>query len=313
MTAFLIVIMCLVILFLLTLYICFKLTFYVKNKDKIPPKYSLPPGEEYIPFKEIMLSFMKETEKIPYKECSITSFDGLTLYGKYYEYKKGAPIELMHHGYRGHSERDLCGGVQRCFSLKRNALIVDLRAHGKSGGNVISFGINESKDTLRWVDYIIENIDKDAEIILTGISMGAATVIMAGGNPLPTNVTHVVADCGYTSPKAIIQKVIKQMGLPVKMVYPLIKLSAKIFGGFDLEENSPKKALKNYKLPIIFFHGESDNYVPCEMSRENFEICPSKKVIFTAKNADHGLCYLVDKEGYIKTINEFDYKKKKTV
>lgn len=282
------------------------MTFYAKEKDKIPPKYTLPPGDEYIPFKEIMLSFMKETEKIPYTECAVTSFDGLTLYGKYYEYKKGAPIELMHHGYRGHSERDLCGGVQRCFSLGRNALIIDLRAHGKSGGNIITFGINESKDTLSWVDYIIENIDKDAEIILTGISMGAATVIMAGGYTLPKNVTHVVADCGYTSPKEIIQKVVKQMGLPVKIVYPLIKLSAKIFGGFDLEENSPKKALENYKLPIIFFHGESDNYVPCEMSRENFEICPSKKVIFIAQKADHGLCYLVDKQGYIKTINEFE-------
>ena len=251
---------------------------------------------------------MKETETIPFKECVTKSFDGLTLYGKYYEYEKGAPIELMHHGYRGYCDRDLCGGVQRCFTLKRNCLLIDLRTSGKSGGNVISFGINESRDTLAWVDYIIENIDKDAEIILTGISMGASTVLMAGGENLPKNVTHIVADSGYTSAKDIIKKVIKQIHLPPNLVYPIIKLSAKMYGGFNLEENSPIKAIENCKIPIIFFHGEDDGFVPCEMSKKHFEEYKNKKAILTVKGADHGLCYLVDKEGYLKTIREFEKK-----
>lgn len=304
----LIILLSLIVLFFATTFVCFYLTFYVRDKDKIPPKYSLPFGTAYEPFKEEMVSLMKQTENIPFKECVTKSFDGLTLYGKYYEYKKGAPIELMHHGYRGYCDRDLCGGVLRCFELKRNCLIIDLRASGKSDGKVISFGINESKDTLTWVDYIINNINKDAEIILTGISMGASTVLMAGGENLPKNVTHIVADCGYTSAKDIIKKVIKQIHLPPNLVYPIIKLSAKMYGGFNLEENSPIKAIKNCKIPIIFFHGENDGFVPYEMSLENYNAYKNKKAILTVKGADHGLSYLVDKQGYLKTIREFEKK-----
>lgn len=308
MKIFLIILFAIIALFFLITYICFYLTFYVSNKKKIPKeKYSLPPGEIYLPHKETMLNFMKETEKIPYKECHIKSFDGLTLYGNYYEYKKGAPIELMLHGYRGLKERDLCGGVQRCFSLKRNALIVDLRACGKSEGNVISFGINESRDCLKWIDYIINNIDKDAKIILTGISMGASTVLITAGQELAPNVIGVVADCGFTSAKDIIKKVIKDMHLPPSVVYPFIKLGALIYGRFNLEETSAIKSLKNCKIPIIFFHGDNDDFVPQYMSEQNFKELKSKKVLYIAKGAGHGLSYLVDKEGYLKTINNFKY------
>lgn len=307
MTAVIIILISLTLLFFIITYICFYMTFYVTKKQKTPKKYSLPPGKEYLPFKDTMINFMKETETLPFTPCEITSFDGLKLKGKYYEYKKGAEIELMLHGYRGSKERDLCGGVQRCFKLKRNTLIVDLRASGESEGRVISFGINEYRDCIDWVNYIINNIDKDAKIILTGISMGASTVLMAAGKPLPTNVIGVVADCGYTTAKDIIKKVVKQLKLPPNIVYPFIKISAKLYGGFNLEEYSALEGCKNAKLPIIFFHGEKDGFVPCEMSRQNYEACVSKKVLYTVKEADHGLCYLVDNDGYFKTINDFKY------
>ena len=81
----------------------------------------------------------------------------------------------MFHGYRGSSERDLCGGVQRCFKLGRSALLVDQRAHGRSDGHIISFGVNERKDCLAWVDFMVKHFGPDVKIILTGISMGAST------------------------------------------------------------------------------------------------------------------------------------------
>ncbi len=302
-----IVLLVLTALFFFITYICFYMAFYVRTKDKKPKeKYSIPDGKEYEPYRDVMINFMKETENIPYKECETVSFDGLKLCGKFYEYEEGAPIELMHHGYRGNAQRDLCGGVLRCFELKRSCLLVDQRGCGDSDGNVISFGINESKDTLKWVDYIIENIDPDAKIILTGISMGASTVIMAAAEKLPENVIGVVADSGFTSAKEIIKKVISDMKLPADLLYPFCKWGAKIYGGFSLEENSPAKALEKLKLPIIFFHGEADDYVPCEMSRKSFENCKAVKTIFTVKGAAHGLPYIVDKEGYMKTVREFE-------
>lgn len=122
---------------------------------------------------------------IPHEEFSITSFDGLTLREKYYEYAPGAPIELMLHGYRGESERDLCGGVQRCFALGRSALIVDQRACGNNEGHVITFGIKEHRDCLAWIDFMVKHFSPNTKIILTGISMGTSTVLMAAAKPLP--------------------------------------------------------------------------------------------------------------------------------
>jgi pimeloyl-ACP methyl ester carboxylesterase len=240
-----------------------------------------------------MTGWIKETRALPFQEFSVTSFDGLKLKAKYYECRPGAPIELMFHGYRGYAERDLCGGVQRCFALEHNAFIVDLRASGDSDGNVITFGINESKDCLAWLDLMIGHFGPDVKIILTGISMGASTVLNAAGSELPENVVGVLADCGFTSPAQIIKKVIGDMGLPKELSYPFVKLGAQLYGKFDLEEIASVDAIRNCKVPVIFFHGEDDAYVPCEMSRINYEACPTKKRLVTIPGAGHGLCYPV--------------------
>jgi len=135
--------------------------------------------------------------------------------------------------------------------------------------------------------------------------MGAATVLMAAGTELPPNVIGVLADCGYDSPKSIIKTVIRQMGLPAELAYPFVKLGARIYGHFNLEETSPVEAVKNCKLPVIFFHGEADDYVPCEMSRENFESCASKKRLVTIPGAGHGLSYPAAPEVYLQALREF--------
>ena len=130
-----------------TAYICFRIAFYVPERKPVDPNhYDIPEGDIYEPFREQMIQWIDEVRHMPQEEMAIQSFDGLTLRGKYFEYAPGAPIELMLHGYRGNSERDMGGGVQRCFALGRSALIVDQRACGASDGKVISFGVNESLD-----------------------------------------------------------------------------------------------------------------------------------------------------------------------
>ena len=135
--------------------------------------------------------------------------------------------------------------------------------------------------------------------------MGGATVLLAAGEDLPSNVVGVLADCGFTSAKAIIRKVAKQLHLPPGLVYPAVRLSALLFAGLDLEENSPIEAMGRVKVPVIFAHGEADNLVPCYMSRENYDACVSPKAIFTAPGAGHGLCYLATGENYIEALRRF--------
>lgn len=287
-------------------YICFRIAFYVPRKSNEPTEeYPIPEGKIYEPYRDKMVGWMKQTRALPSEEFTITSFDGLTLWGKYYEYAPGAVIEIMFHGYRGSAERDLCGGVQRCFKLGHSALIVDQRCSGKSQGNVITFGINESRDCLDWMNFAINHFGPDCRLMLTGISMGAATVMIAAGEELPKNVIGVLADCGFTSAKDIIKKVIRQLKLPSDLAYPFVKLGARLYGHFDPEQYSPIEALKQCKVPVIFFHGEADDYVPCHMSRENYAACTGRKKLVTVPGAGHGLSIIFDPDGYRAAMKEF--------
>ena len=298
----------LILLIVLLSYLLFHLVFYVPNRNPDNKDYLLPSGKIYQPYHETMMTWMKNFRTFPHKVMTIQSFDGLTLYGNYYEYQPDAPIEIMFHGYRGTAERDLSVGIQRCFSMKRNALIIEQRASGRSQGNVISFGINEHRDCLSWIDFVISHFRKDTKIILTGISMGASTELLAAGTKLPDNVIYVLADCGYTSAQDIIKKCIRQIYLPANLLYPLIKFSAKLWGRFDLDESSPIEAMKNSSVPIVFIHGTRDTFVPCEMSQRNFDACQSEKNILLIPDAGHGISYLVDQDAYIKILMDFSKK-----
>lgn len=285
---------------------CFLKVFYSpKRKPLQENEFHYPPGKEYEPFYEQMTAWMKDVRSRPQEAVSVTSFDGLTLRGAYYEYSPDSPIELLFHGYQGTAERDLSGGVERCFALGRSVVLIDHRGSGKSDGHVLTFGAKERKDCLTWIDFATQKFGKERPLIIGGISMGAATVLLAAGEALPENVVCVMADCGYSSAKEIIKKVVREMHLPADMVYPFIKLGAKIFGRFDLDEASPIEAVKHSKTPIVFIHGEADDYVPYEMSVRMYEACTSKKKLVPIHGAGHGLAFPVDKQAYIQGLKEF--------
>ena len=292
------------LIILITSLICFLMVFYSKKRKPLgPDEYEIPEGEIYEVYRNDMIAWTKEIRSMPHENMSIKSFDGLTLTAKYFEYEKGVPIELLFHGYKGNAERDLCGAIERCFRLGRNVMIINQRASGDSEGSVISFGINERRDCHSWVQYAIERFGDDVKLIIGGVSMGAATVMMAAGDPLPKNVIGVLADCGYSSAEEIIKKVVRDMKLPVKLLYPFIKLGARLYGRFDLEETSPLEAVKKCTLPIVFVHGDEDAFVPYEMSVKLHEACSSeKKTLITIKGAGHGLAFPADRDGYVESL-----------
>ena len=160
-----------IFLVLLTSLICFLKVFYSpKRKPLGKDEYSIPDGDIYEVFRDDMIAWTKHIRSMPHEDFSIKSFDGLTLRAKYFESVPGAPIELLFHGYKGNAERDLCGGVERCFRLGRNVMIINQRASGDSEGHVISFGINERRDCHSWVKFAIEHFGDDVKLIIGGVS-----------------------------------------------------------------------------------------------------------------------------------------------
>ncbi len=223
---------------------------------------------------------------------TMTSFDGLTLRGYYLPAETPAPdgpqrCLMLFHGYHGFPHTDF-GPVLRFYHERGyEVFYVDERAQNSSEGRLLTFGIHESRDLFDWVTLFNERYP-GRELVLSGVSMGASTVLFSTRFPLPDNVRGLIADCGFTSPYAIIAHVMKRdfPWLPSFMLNALC-LTGRLFGGFDLRECDSRVLLRGTDIPVLLFHGEDDDFVPTDMSREAFAACASPCVLVTVPGATH--------------------------
>ncbi len=294
----------LILLVLLISYFSYKIAFQ-EYRPSAELENGLPMGEQYEAHYETIERCMNRLKELPFASCYTEAFDGIRLYGRLYKSDEKAPVHLMFHGYKSTSFLDSCGGAGLALSLDHNVLMADQRAHGKSEGKAITFGVKERFDVLSWIAYINDTFGDDTPIFLWGLSMGAATVLMASELELPKNVVGILADCPYSSPKGILQKVSEDLKLPGKLVYPFLKLGALLFGGFNPDECSALTAIVNNKLPVLLFHGSDDRFVPWEMSREIKDAASDLITLELFPDAGHGLCFMIDAPRYQKAAIEF--------
>ena len=288
---------------LLGSYYAYRIAFYSPKKDR--DQVIKPKDPQYDPYRPEMRRLYRQLSDRPCEFVSVTSQDGLKLSGRYYHVKDGAPLDIGFHGYRSHPFTDFSGGTELSFQMGHNVLLIDERAHGRSEGNTISFGILERLDLLDWVNYAVDRFRDDVKILLYGVSMGGATVLMASDLPLPQNVKGIIADCPYSKPLDVILHVGKQRSFPNWLIKPFAILAAKIYGGFDLLETDVERAVKHTKVPILILHGEDDRYVPCSMSEVAAQANPEMVRRFTFPGAAHGISYLVDTARYHRIVREF--------
>jgi len=319
MTALLIMFIIFVLLLLIILgfsYYAYRTAFYMRSACTEKDLYAMPSALAKDPMSESIEKSMKRMLEIPCEPVTITSHDGLQLFGRYYHTADGAPVQILFHGYKSNPYIDCSGGTYLARKLGHNVLVADQRAHGKSQGHTITFGISERRDCLSWVHYVCKRFGSDTSVILAGLSMGAATVLMSADLPLPANVKGIFADCPYASPKSIIKEVCQSIhllpgilpssvSLSPALIYPFVKLGARIYGHFDLEETDAVTAVSKTRIPILLIHGESDNFVPCSMSREIYAACASPATLVTVPDAGHGMSYLTAPEIYEQAVTTF--------
>lgn len=284
-------------------YYAYRLAFYSPYKRRQDvPEVTDP---HYAPYKAMMKDLFHDLREKPCEFVTIQSLDGLTLSGRYYHQKDGAPLAIGFHGYKSSWLTDFCGGADIAWQMGQNILLVDERAQGKSQGRTITFGIKERWDLMCWIKYSLDRFGPETKILLYGVSMGGATVLMASGMDLPHNVKGIVADSPYSAPLDIILEVGRQKHYPIKLIKPFVILGAKIYGGFNVCETSGVEAVKNAKVPILIIHGEEDSFVPTEMSHEIRRANPEKIQLHTFPEAYHVLSYMVDTPRYRKLVKEF--------
>ena len=281
-------------------YIAFK-----GDRRRQAPTHEIPKGKQFDAFRNQMLANIDRLMAAPYERVTVRSYDGLKLVGKLYKGNPGAPLILFFHGYRSTAERDGSGGFQLCREKSWHILMVDERAHGESEGRTITFGVRERKDCQTWARYAAKRFGPETPIFLWGISMGAATVLMASNLVLPDSVRGLVADCGYDTPAGIIRETIRHWKLPMFPTYPCVALGARLFGGFRITETSALACVKHARLPILLIHGEDDHIVPCAMVHSLHGACASQVEVLTVPGAGHGISWYVDMPTYQETLLRF--------
>lgn len=238
------------------------------------------------------------------REISVKSTDGLELTAIWVPAENAKGTILLAHGYRSVMLIDFSMVMDYYHQMGLNLLIPFQRSHGKSEGKYITFGVKESDDMCQWINY--HNSDLfDGSVIVSGLSMGASTVMYMLDKELPDNVVAAVVDCGFTSPAAIIGKVFKDvMHIPGGFFVRIADIFARLFGGFSLYEKDSRKTLTKNSYPILMVHGKADKFVPCYMTEQGYEKCAGDKRLLLVENAGHGFSFLHDTQQYKRLVEE---------
>lgn len=274
--------------------------------------------------KELPWLIQEELDKTPYKKYAkaiaaghqwlvdhnardiwITSRDGKRLHALWVQAKNAKATVLLVHGYRSTPLLDFTAIYPYYLEKGFNILVTDQRSHGKSEGSFITFGVLESADMEEWIRYHNE-IFGDIPLLLSGLSMGASTVLFMMDRQLPPNVKGVIADCGFTSPKEILSSVFKSVThLPALPSILVTECCARIIAGFSLWQCDTRKSLASAKLPVMLIHGIEDDFVPCKMTQEGFDVCSGPKSLLLVEGAKHGVSFLVAPDRYQQMLSEF--------
>ena len=298
-----IVILCIVLLllFFVPAYVCY-LTFYNSKKRRSGVNFEFTGS--YAPYAQQLSRLTAELEAADCEPVECMSFDALKLRGRYYHMSDTAPLDIMVHGYKSTAGSDFCGGFKLARDMGHNVLLIDQRSCRESEGLFACFGIKERRDLISWINYALCHFGEDIDINLFGVSMGAATVLMANDLNLPENVRHIIADSPYNTPRDIIMKVAADMGVP-RWCWIFVKLSAWLFCRMDIEESCAIDAVKQCRIPLLIFHGEADTLIPCDMSREILKCCPQGSRLVTIPGADHVAGLLVNPGKYRAAVREY--------
>lgn len=217
--------------------------------------------------------------------------------------KTGRTIIAVH-GYRGTPALFFSGSVKFYHDLGYNVLLVHNRAHGKSEGKYIGFGWTDRLDLCRWCNYLVKYMHENTEIALLGVSMGGAAVMMASGEKLPEQVKCMIADCGYHSLWDQLAYNFPKM-FPKTVIMHAVSLLCRVIQGFTFREASALKQLRKNVLPILFIHGDADEFVPVSNAYDAYEAASGDAELLIINGAGHAMCYYTDTDRYEKAVSEF--------
>lgn len=212
---------------------------------------------------------------------------------------------ILLHGYTGWKEEMYQFGYWY-YNQGYHVLVPDLRAQGESEGDFIGMGYMDHIDCQQWINYIIRK-SPDAQIVLHGQSMGAATALMmTGDESTNSHLTAVVSDCAYTDAYTMFgDKITEWFGLPAFPFEEFACLMLRLRGGYDLKKASALEAVKKSSTPTLFIHGNEDAMINVNMAYELYDSATCDKELLIVDNAGHAQAQDKDPELYYSAVSDF--------
>ena len=245
----------------------------------------------------------------PNRKITITASDGVQLVGHYYERKKNAPVIIFFHGLWGNCYTNSVPIYRITEEKEWNLLLVNLRAHNESGGDVSTLGVLERYDCCDWANWVASEFGEQVPIYLMGISMGGAIALMSSDLGLPKPVCGIIDDAGFTSPLEMIrvnsEDKLYHNGILISLFAQFVNTGARIFGGFNLEDANSCNAVSKTNVPILIIHGDEDTQAPLSMANRIYESCQSQKMMYIVPGAGHTSCYRTNPEKYEMIVSDF--------
>ncbi len=244
----------------------------------------------------------------PFERLTLTARDGLQLNGYYLRAAEPTnKVVMLTHGYLGNALQMGLFGEYYYKDLGYNLFMPDARGHGKSEGDYYGFGWHDRLDLIDWTKLLVDQFGEETEIVYHGLSMGAATVLMASGEEdLPKQVKAIVADSPYQSVYQLFSYQMRRMFyLPAFPLLDSTSLLTKIKAGYSFREANSLHAVEKTDVPIFYIHGESDTFVPTEMTKELIEVTKSKTESLFVPSANHGESFVLAEETYKEKLKAF--------
>ena len=266
-------------------------------------RHAFDTNEDYEKTRPQMLIACDEMNKKETEIVEITSFDGLTLRGRYFDNNSNKTV-IFFHGLRTEPTLLFSVVALRLYNEGYNILYVYSRGHGISDGKYTSYGYHEKKDALAWVEYV-NKVKGCNNIYLYGASMGATTIALASPNLDPNIVKGLVIDAAYTTVDELIGHLSKLYHIPTGFFMGLVRWFGKIILKVNFREDDTRISLASNKIPALFTQGSKDNVVIIDFFNDNYDKCASTKQKILVEGAGHAIALTYGGEPVIKQLITF--------
>ncbi len=248
----------------------------------------------------------KPFRELPFESANIISFDGLRLHADFLRGEPGTKVTMIFcHGYKSEAAFDFAAMYDFYRSLGYNLVYLNMRAHGKSGGKYIGFGVLDRFDVQSWAKKVAE-LFPNTSIFLHGMSMGAASILQSADLELDPAVCGIIADCGFSSTNEVFRNLVGGLyHLPATPFVDIFEAVNRMTAGYGFSDADSVRSMEKSRLPLAYICGDCDRYVPLDMAMRIYNACVQDKVLLIAEGAGHAASFMTENEKYRNLITEF--------